>query len=108
MKRTLLTALLLFPLASLAWDQKPNKPIEQCTVELPWGVPKSSKSNTTLECHDGYSLLHDNVAKVPVWAGWTVTPSDAMGCFPRNDSFVADEALPVGDRSTPGDYVKSG
>ena len=108
MKRILLATLLLIPLTSLAWDQKPNKPIEQCSTELPWGAPQSSKQNATLTCKEGYALLHDNAAKIPVWVGWTVTPTDTVGCVPRKDAFVADEALPKEGRATPGDYAKSG
>jgi len=108
MKRLVIAALLALPLVALAWDQKPNKPIEQCSAELPWGVPQSQKVNTTLLCREGYATLHDNTAKVPVWTAWTVTPEETVGCVPRKDAFVADESLPKDGRSTPGDYAKSG
>ena len=99
---------LLLPNIASAWDQRPNSPISECADELPFGVPSSSKPNTTLKCTEGYALLHDNNAKIPVWAGWTLTPDEAVGCIPRDDGFVADAAIPSGMRSEPGDYVKTG
>ena len=101
-------ALFALPLTAWAWDQKPNKPISECAAELPYGVPLVSTPNTTLECHDGYALQHDNVAKIAVWAGWTLKPEETIGCNPREDAFVADAALPKDGRATPGDYAKTG
>jgi len=98
----------LIPVIAFAWDQRPNSPISECSDELPFGVPVSSKPNTTLRCTEGYALLHDNEAKIAVWAGWTVTPQEAVGCVPREDGFVADVSIPVGMRSEPSDYVKTG
>jgi len=102
--------LLLFLLVApaLAWDQRPNEPIASCADELPLGVPISPKVNTTLICREGYALLHDNAAKIAVWAGWTLLPEETIGCNPREDAFVADDALPLGARATPGDYAKTG
>ena len=91
-----------------AWDQKPNKPITECLSELPFGVPIVSTANTTLECHDGYALQHDNAAKIAIWAGWTLKPEETIGCNPREDAFVADAALAKGNRAEPSDYAKSG
>jgi len=100
--------LLLLPLQAHAWDQRPNQPIAQCADDLPFGVPVSDKKNVTLKCTDGYALLHDNDARIAAWAGWTVAPDEALGCVPRDDGFVADAAIPKGQRAEPGDYAKSG
>ncbi len=109
MKKLIAAAVLLvLPSIAWAWDQKPNKPISECAAELPYGVPVVSTPNTTLECHDGYALQHDNVAKIAVWAGWTLKPEETIGCNPREDAFVADAALPKGSRAEPGDYAKTG
>lgn len=108
--KKLLTASLLFfvPSVVLAWDQRPNSPITECADELPFGVPESAKTNVSLKCTEGYALLHDNEAKIAVWAGWTVTPNESIGCVPRDDGFVADAAIPKGQRAEPGDYAKTG
>jgi len=108
MKKITAVLILLFPFAALAWDQKPNRPIEQCATELPWGVPQATKTNTTMGCREGYALLHDNVAKIPVWSAWTVTPQDTVGCIPRKDVFVADQTLPKEAQASPVDYAKTG
>ena len=98
----------LIPVIAFAWDQRPNSPISECLDELPFGVPVSTKTNTTLRCTEGYALLHDNEAKIAVWAGWTITPEESLGCIPRDDGFVADAAIPQGQRAEPSDYVKTG
>ena len=103
-----LIPLLAAPFVAHAWDQKPNKPISECLSELPFGVPTVSTPNTTLECHEGYALQHDNAAKIALWAGWTLKPEETIGCNPREDAFVADAALPKGSRAEPGDYSKTG
>lgn len=94
--------------SALAWDQRPNLPIESCVDELPFGVPATTVQNTTLLCHEGYSLLHDNTAKIAAWAGWTLPPAETIGCNPRDDSFTADLALVKEARANPGDYAKTG
>ena len=100
--------LLLAPTVASAWDQRPNSPISDCSDDLPFGVPTSSKTNTVLKCTEGYALLHDNSARIAVWAGWTITPEESLGCVPRDDGFVADAAIPKDQRAEPGDYSKSG
>jgi len=107
-KFIVLSLLCLMPGVAGAWDQKPNKQISECATDLPFGVPTSTKTNVVLECHDGYALLHDNDARIAVWAGWTITPDESLGCIPRDDGFVADDALPKGQRAEPGDYAKTG
>ena len=107
--RKLLLSLLLVSFPAIAWDQRPLKPISECSEHLPWGVPTQHESgNVTLECHEGYSLLHDNDAKIPVWVSYTLTPEHTLGCSSRTEAFVADEALQEGLRSEPSDYVRSG
>ena len=109
--KTLFLPLLLslgFATAALAWDQKPNQPISACSPQLPFGVPASNRPNTLLKCNTAYAVLHDNAAKVPVWVAYTLTPAHAIGCVARTNAFVADAALPKGQRAELTDYVKSG
>jgi len=94
--------------AALAWEQKPNKPIAACAEQLPYGVPASNRPNTMLRCNTAYALLHDNTAKIPIWVAYTLTPSHAIGCVARTNAFVADAAIPKGQRAELNDYPKSG
>jgi endonuclease G len=105
---SVLTTILLLTTNAWAWDQRANNPITACADELPFGIPIATTPNTTLECREGYALQHDNVAKIAIWAGWTIPPEETIGCNPREDAFVADQALPKGARAEPGDYAKSG
>jgi endonuclease G len=110
-KRAMRFTALILPLLfspAFAWDQLPNKPITDCAADLPFGVPSVSTPNTTLECRQGYALQHDNVAKIPVWVGWTLTPEESTGCVERTDSFVADASIPAGSRAEVSDYAHSG
>jgi endonuclease G len=101
-------SLLALPTVAVAWDQRPSRPIEECRGDLPFGVPSTSTPGTTLECRKGYALQHDNVAKIPIWVGWTLAPDETTGCFERSDSFTADTTLPAGSRSEVSDYAHSG
>ena len=102
--------LLIFSLltSARAWDQGPNLPIAECSDDLPFGVPTASRASATLRCTGGYALLHDNDARIAAWAGWTITPDEALGCVPREDGFVEDLSLPAGRRASPDDYTRSG
>jgi len=91
-----------------AWEQLPNRPIADCSKELPHGLPKFDKANSLIKCNSGYALQHDNDAKIASWAGWTIEPEEAIGCIPRVDAFVADVSLPKEQRAEPDDYAKSG
>lgn len=111
MKKIILSFLSLFVLISYsyAWNQRPNLDPKSCAVYAPYGqITVTIKVDTTLLCREGYFTLHDNVAKVPVWTAWAVTPERVNGCVPRDDAFVADDSLPKGKRSTPSDYDNTG
>jgi endonuclease G len=82
--------------------------MEECVAQAPYGFPESQKQNTTKVCRVGYALEHDNVAKIPAWVSYTLTPKKATGCFARTDDFDRDRSLPVLFASTPKDYAKSG
>lgn len=103
-----LLAFLSLVLPAYGWDQRANLPMGECADELPWGVPTSPKVNVVNECHEGYALQHDNEARIATWVAYTVTPEEALGCLPRTNAFVADAAIPKGQRAEPSDYAKSG
>lgn len=93
---------------SLAWGQKPNLPIAACSAQIPWGLPTTTNTDMTTECHTAYIVGYDNRAKIPAWTAYTLTPEHAMGCLPRVNAFATDQNLPAAVRSTPDDYAGSG
>lgn len=110
MKKILITvfALLLSPFAH-AWDQRPNQPMDVCKAFMPYGeITNIGKQKTTPLCRQGYFIMHDNDAKIPLYAAWNITPENVNGCVKRTNAFVADAALPPNQRSTPNDYAGSG
>jgi endonuclease G len=95
--------------ASPAAEQAQPLPIAQCAGHVPYGQPKlAGKKDTTVICRAGYFTEHDNEAKIPVWASYTLTPVNALGCEPRTNAFATDQSLTSGRRSTPGDYAGTG
>lgn len=110
MKKLLLSFLMFLSVlgTAFAWEQKPNLPIAACSPQLPYGVPASNRPNTLLKCNTAYALLHDNSAKIAIWVAYTLTPKNAIGCVARTNAFVADAAIPKGQRAELSDYVKSG
>ncbi|NBR00152.1 MAG: DNA/RNA non-specific endonuclease [Actinobacteria bacterium] len=101
-----MTAPLVRP--ALAWDQRANLPMTACADEMPWGAPTSTKTNVVDRCLEGFALQHDNDARIATWVAYTVTPEEALGCFPRTNAFVAHAAVPKGQRAETSDYAKSG
>lgn len=91
---------------SVQATQQDVLPIEECVSHAPYGFPKSRKIKSTTICRKGYVLEHDNVAKIPMWVSYVLSPTEVMGCLPRRDAFATDRSLD--DAATPGDYAKSG
>lgn len=83
-------------------------PLEQCKDHAPYGFMASKKQDTTPICRIGYVLEHDNKAHIPIWVSYTLSPEDAVGCFPRVGSFVVEPGLPEGASATSKQYAKSG
>ena len=109
MKKFLLSIILLGTVFSAhAWDQRASFPLPDCQIHAPWGFPSiHGKSNVTGLCREGYALLHDNQAKIPVWVAWEIKPQNINGCVARTNAFVSDHSL--GNNSArPDDYAGSG
>lgn len=100
--------LFLSPLVAKADQQLAPLPLQNCAAQVPWGWPQASIPNSQGICRNGYVLLHDNSAKIPVWVAYTLTPQHAIGCEDRSNAFAADRSLPPTGRSTPTDYVGTG
>lgn len=82
--------------------------MEECAEHLPFGQPKSPRTDTTLICRQGYALEHDDRAKIPVWVAYTLTPERALGCARRTGDWDPDPSIPPDERAVPKDYAKSG
>ena len=87
-------------------EQSQPKPITSCMQFLPYGIP-ATKTGTVI-CRTGYALSHDATAKIPSWVAYTLKPSTAISCLPRDDAFAPDQSLPKGQRAELVDYQKSG
>jgi endonuclease G len=110
MKRLIIVALLLL-LVNVSTFAKPQAvpyPIQMCSIQAPFGLPYVNAANTTTICRTAYVLQHDNVAKIPMWVSFVVTPEHAVGCIPRSNAFGHDSSLPEGSRAETSDYAKSG
>ena len=67
--KKIISLMLLFVAHNVsAWDQKPPLPIENCNVHAPYGIPTVTKQDAVVICRNGYVTMHDNIAKIPVWA----------------------------------------
>jgi endonuclease G len=106
MKNFLILFTLLFAVSAQAQQQPPH-PIASCEAQVPYGLP-ISKPNTTLICRTAYLTNHDNVAKIPQWVSYTLTPPHAIGCVTRSNAFEPDHSLQVGSRAELKDYAGSG
>ena len=104
MKKLLLTLLFVATQAS-AWQQTAPLDPARCQVHNPWGRAQSTKSVTVI-CRRAYFVAYDAAAKIPVYVSYTLTPPNALGCWPRTNAFVADQSVPGG--ATPDDYAGTG
>jgi len=88
--------------------QSHAQPAPACEHVAPHGLPQIQLSQTQIICRTGYVVQHDNQARIPIWVSYTLSRAQSLLCAPRPDSFTADPALPVGSRSEPSDYGRSG
>lgn len=82
------------------------QPVDHCSSQLPFGIPKSTKS-TKIICRTAYVVSYDNTAKIPEWVAFIVLPEHSVGCEPRRP-FSQDYSLPITERATTKDYVSTG
>lgn len=108
MRFVVATALALLAVASLASTPRLSKPMSECAQHLPYGQPASAREDVTAICREGYALLHDNHAKIPVWVSYVLTPQEVLGCAVRTSDWDPDPSLYPGKRAEPRDYAKSG
>ena len=83
-------------------------PLEKCEAWLIYKKPQIETTNSTVICRTGYLLLHDNLAKIPVWVTYVLKPDDLLTCNARSNAFSSDRSLKSTQKSMLEDYSRSG
>lgn len=105
MKKLLFVLLLTVFNSVHAWDQVAPLAIDHCKAHNPYGWAQTAKPVTAI-CRRAYFVAYDAAAKIPNYVTYTLTPPNALGCWPRTNAFVADASVPNGPR--PDDYAGTG
>jgi endonuclease G len=102
-----LFALLFLAATTLAnaWDQRAPLPPQACQVHSPYGLPQAQRPAQPI-CREAYLVGYDAPVKIPAYVAYTLTPPNALGCWPRTNAFVADKSVVGGAR--PEDYANTG
>jgi endonuclease G len=106
MKKILVMMLALVSIASHAWDQRAPNPVQACQVHSPYGFAQTQRAAQPI-CREAYLVAYDAPVKIPAYVAYTLTPPNALGCFPRTNAFVADASL-GGTGARPDDYAGTG
>jgi endonuclease G len=91
---------------SYAWEQRAPNPVQACAVHSPYGFATTQRTAVPI-CREAYLVAYDAPVKIPVYVAYTLTPPNALGCFPRTNAFVADASL-NGTGARPDDYAGTG
>ena len=106
MKKFLLSlALLASAFSAQAWDQRAPNPVQACQPHSPYGFAQTARTVQPI-CREAYLVAYDAPVKIPAYVAYTLTPPNALGCFPRTNAFVADQSIQGGAR--PDDYAGTG
>ena len=105
MKHLISILLLAVSSSVFAWDQTAPLPLERCQPHNPYGWAQTTKQVTPI-CRRAYFVAYDAAAKIPNYVTYTLTPPNALGCWPRTNAFVADASVKGGAR--PDDYAGTG
>jgi endonuclease G len=105
MKKIIFALLLAAFQSASAWDQTPPLDPARCQAHNPYGWAQASKPVRAI-CRRAYFVAYDSAAKIPNYVTYTLTPPNALGCWPRTNAFVADASVPNGAR--PDDYAGTG
>jgi len=106
MKKILVMMLALVSIASQAWDQRAPNSVQTCQVHSPYGFATTQRTATPI-CREAYLVAYDAPVKIPAYVAYTLTPPNAIGCWPRTNAFVADASL-NGTGARPDDYAGTG
>jgi endonuclease G len=105
MKKLLIVLLLAASSLAQAWEQRAPLPPQACAVHSPYGFAQTQRAAQPI-CREAYFVAYDAPVKIPVYVAYTLTPPNALGCFPRTNAFVADRSVTNGAR--PDDYAGTG
>jgi endonuclease G len=100
-----LVILALFSTQAFAWEQRAPLPVDACKVHSPYGFAQTQRQVQPI-CREAYLVAYDAPVKIPAYVAYTLTPPNALGCWPRTNAFVADKSVPNG--ATPTDYAGTG
>ena len=106
MKKLFALLLLVASFAVSAWEQRAPLPVQACQVHSPYGFAQTARPTQPI-CREAYLVAYDAPVRIPAYVAYTLTPPNALGCFPRTNAFVADQSL-GGTGATPGDYAGTG
>ena len=105
MKKFIFVALLAFSNFTHAWEQRAPLPPQACQIHSPYGFAATQRPVNPI-CREAYLVAYDAPAKIPAYVAYTLTPPNALGCWPRTNAFVADKSVQGGAR--PDDYAGTG
>ena len=100
-------AILLLSLSTntYAWTQWPPEPLKSCETHAQYGFPKTDGTILTI-CRSAYVVGYDAANRTTAWSVYTLNPYTMLGCFPRTNSFAADES--IGNSPLPSEYANTG
>ena len=105
MKQILIALLLAASNLAHAWEQRPPLPPQACQVHIPYGFAQTQRPTQPI-CREAYFVAYDAPVKIPAYVAYTLTPPNALGCWPRTNAFVADRSVANGAK--PDDYAGTG
>jgi endonuclease G len=105
MKRIISLFLILASTQVFAWEQRAPAPLDQCKIHSPYGFAATQRAVQPI-CREAYLVAYDAPVKIPAYVAYTLTPQNALGCWPRTNAFVADKSVQGG--ATPADYAGTG
>jgi len=105
MKKLLFAVLLAASSLAQAWEQRAPLPPQACQIHSPYGFAKTKRPAQPI-CREAYFVAYDAPVKIPVYVAYTLTPPNALGCWPRTNAFVADRSVANGAK--PDDYAGTG
>lgn len=106
MKQLLAIVLLFTAGLAQAWEQRAPLPVEACQVHSPYGWAQTARAVQPI-CREAFLVAYDAPVKIPAYVAYTLTPPNALGCWPRTNAFVADQSL-GGTGARPDDYAGTG
>ena len=97
MKKILFALVLAASSLAHAWEQRAPLAPQACQVHSPYGFAQTARPTQPI-CREAYLVAYDAPVKIPAYVAYTLTPPNALGCWPRTNAFVADKSVVGGAR----------